>query len=95
MQRHKDSKMHKEAEELETTRLASRKNGGIRQAFSAHATVQKIALIGALKLMYWLAKEEVAHTTKFSSLKDLAIELGCDYLHGSILAEMLNIQVSK
>ena len=30
--------------------------------------------------MYWLAKQEVAHTTKFSSLKDLAIELGCDYL---------------
>ena len=81
MQRHKDSKMHKEAEELETTRLASRKDGGIRQAFSSRITVQRKALIGALKLLYWLAKEEVVHTTKFSSLKDLAIELGCDYLH--------------
>ena len=30
--------------------------------------------------MYWLAKEEVAHTTKFNSLKDLVISLGCDYL---------------
>ena len=27
--------------------------------------------------MYWLAKEEVAHTTKFNSLKDLEIS---DYL---------------
>lgn len=31
--------------------------------------------------MYWLAKEVVAHTTKFTSLKDLSISLGCDYLH--------------
>ena len=31
--------------------------------------------------MYWLAKQEVAHTTKFTSLKDLAIQLGCDYLN--------------
>ena len=42
--------------------------------------VQRKTLIGALNLMYWLAKQEVAHTTKFSSLKDLAIQLGCDYL---------------
>ena len=31
--------------------------------------------------MYWLAKQEVAHTTKFASLKDLAIQLGYDYLN--------------
>ena len=42
--------------------------------------VQRKASIGALNLMYWLAKQEVAHTTKFNSLKDLAIQLGCDYL---------------
>ena len=72
--------MHKEAEELEAARLASQRNGGIKQAFSARVVVQRKALIGALQLMYWLAKEEVAHTTKFNSLKDLAIRLGCDYL---------------
>ena len=27
-----------------------------------------------------MTKEEIAHTTKFNSLKDLAIRLGCDYL---------------
>ena len=32
------------------------------------------------RLLYWLVKEEVAHTTKFNSLKELAIKLGCDYL---------------
>ena len=30
--------------------------------------------------MYWLAKEEIAHTTKFASLMDLSIMLGSDYL---------------
>ena len=80
MLHHKNSKMYEEAEELETTRLALQKDGGIRQAFSVRITVQRKALIGALKLMYWLAKQEVAHTTKFSSLKDLAMQLGCDYL---------------
>ena len=60
--------------------MASQRDGGLRQAFSARVTVQRKALIGALNLMYWLAKQEIAHTTKFNSLKDLAIQLGCDYL---------------
>ena len=72
--------MHKEAQQLEATRLASEKDGRIRQAFSHRVVVQRKALVGALKLLYWLAKEEVAHTTKFNSLKELAIQLGCDYL---------------
>ena len=76
LKRHKLSNMHKEAEELETVRLASQQDGGIRQAFSARV----IALVGALKMMYWIAKQEIAHTTKFNSLRDLAIELGCDFL---------------
>ena len=39
IQCHKDSKMHKEAEELEAVRLASQKDGGIRKAFSSHIPV--------------------------------------------------------
>lgn len=80
LQRHKDSAMHKSAQQLEATRLASERDGGIRQAFCSRVVVQRKALIGALHLLYWLAKEEVAHTTKFNSLKDLAVKLGCDYL---------------
>ena len=72
--------MHRMAEEMEATRLASRSNGGIRQAFSARVMIQRRALIGALHLVYWLAGEEVAHTTKFNSLKEFTIKLGCDYL---------------
>ena len=72
--------MHKEAQQLEATRLASERDGGVRQAFASRVVLQRKALIGALHLLYWLAKEEVAHTTKFNSLKEVAILLGCDYL---------------
>ena len=47
---------------------------------TSHVMVQRKALIGALHLLYWLAKEEVTHTNKFNSLKEVAILLGCDYL---------------
>lgn len=43
--------------------------------------------------MYWLAKEEIAHTTKFNSLKDLIISLGCDYLRDLSLGR--NAQYSR
>ncbi len=69
LQRHKRSLMHKEAEEMEATRLASKKDGGIRQVMSARVLAQRKAIIGALQMMYWLAKEEIPHTTNFSSLK--------------------------
>lgn len=61
--------------------MASERDGGVRQAFASRVVLQQKALIGALHLLYWLAKEEVAHTTKFNSLKEVAILLGCDYLH--------------
>lgn len=37
-------------------------------------------MVDAMKVLYWLAKEEVAHTTKYESLSNLAISLGCNYL---------------
>lgn len=80
LQCHHTSAMHKEAEQLETARLSSPRDGGIRQAFSARIMLQRNALVGALKLLYWLAKEEKAHTTKFNSFKELVIHLGCDFL---------------
>lgn len=72
--------MHKDAEQHEAQRLASQRDGGIIQAFSVRVSLNRKALIGALKMMYWLAKEEIAHTTKFFSLMDLSIQLGSDDL---------------
>ena len=51
LQRHKVSDMHKLAEEKEAARLASRMDGGIRQAFSTRISIQRKALIGALNLV--------------------------------------------
>ena len=76
LQRHKVSSMHREAEELEAYRDTSQHDGGIVSAFSSTVSAQRKALIGAMKLLYWLAKEEISFTTKFSSLIDLTIELG-------------------
>ena len=80
LERHEKSAMHREAVERETYRLSSQRDGGIKQAFSKTVMVQRKALVGALKMLYWLAKEEIAHTTKFTSLMQLSINLGVDYL---------------
>ena len=64
--------MHRDAEVREADRLASQHDGGIVQAFSSHVMSNSKAL---MKRMYWLAKEEVPHTTKVSSLADLAVQL--------------------
>ena len=42
--------------------------------------LKRQAVMGALKCLYWLAKEETAHHTKFSSLLELGKSLGCSYL---------------
>lgn len=44
-------------------------------------SAEKKAMIGAMKCMYWLCKQEVAHTTKFSDLLDLAKSIGATYLN--------------
>ncbi len=80
LQRHKRSLMHKEAEEMEATRLASKKDGGISQVMSVRVLARRKAIIGAFQMMYWLAKEEIPHTTHFSFLKDLVVRLGWDYM---------------
>ena len=52
-------------------------DGGIRMAFEKgiHVAAQRVAVQGALKVVYWLCKEEVAHTAKYESLIDLVINL--------------------
>ena len=47
--------------------------------FEKGIAVRTVAVQGALKVVYWLCKE-VVHTTKYESLIDLAINLGCTYL---------------
>ena len=76
----KNQKCTSKALERETLRLSSERDGGVQQAFSQRVLIQQKVLVGALKMVYWLAKEEVAHTTKFASLMQLCTNLGADYL---------------
>ena len=39
------------------------------------------ALIGAMKSLYWLAKQEIPHTTNYVPLMELVRNMGVDYLH--------------
>ena len=80
LERHQQSKMNLEAQFIEHTRQSAQHHGGIQKAFTSRIKLQRKAVVGALKVVYWLAKEELAHTTKYVSLIDLAKSLGCDYL---------------
>ena len=75
---HIESNCHKEAMRLESTRILVEKQGGIAQCFDA---VQKTAFIGHLQCMHFLAKREIAHTTNFTPLIELAKSLGAIYLY--------------
>ncbi len=51
----------------------------VMQAFSNSLAAQRRAAIGARKCLYWLAKNDIPHTTKYVSLIQLASNLGCTY----------------
>ena len=65
---------------VQSTRILTERQGGIAESFDAVVSIQKKAFIGHLKCMHFLAKEEIAHTTKFTPLVNLAKSLGADYL---------------
>lgn len=73
---HMRSFSHKEASKLQAAAEDSARNGGVVQAFEKSISIEWKAFISALKVMHWLAKEEIAHTTKFESLVRLAIDIG-------------------
>ena len=77
---HAKSDSHKDAVTLEA-QLCSSVSGDIRQLLAAVQSAEKKAMIGAMKCMYWLCKQEIAHTTKFSDLLDLAKSIGVTYLN--------------
>ena len=69
---HQNSDVHKRSVEVSLEAAATRVHGGIKEAFHKSQTIQKDAAIGAMKIMYRLAKQEV---TNFASLIELAIYL--------------------
>ena len=69
--------MHKEAVEQECACQVVKARGGIREAVQGQVTLQRSAMIGAMKCLYW---QEIAHTTNYEPLLSLAKSLGCTYL---------------
>ena len=74
---HMRSFSHKEASKLQAEAEESARTVGIRESFETSITIERKAFIAALKVMHCLAKEEIAHTTKFISL---AINIGAKEL---------------
>ena len=80
IRRHECSLMHRDAQRCKREENEARVTGGIRGVIEAGMTRERKAVIGALKCLYFLAKNKLPHTTKFATLLDLAINLGCDYM---------------
>ena len=76
---HQKSKTHMDAAQVEAIAIAARHSGGVRSVMEDQVCLQCQAVKGALKCIYWLAKEETAHYTP--SLLKLGKFLGCSYLH--------------
>ena len=64
---HGKSVMHRDAQDCELAFVQFQRNGGIPMAFEKENVAQGVAVQCALKVVYWLCKEEVVHTTTYVS----------------------------
>ena len=80
LSRYEGSVMHREALEQEHACKMVRARGGIKEALDKQVTLQRQALIAAMKCLYWLCKQEIAHTTNYEPLLSLVKNLGCTHL---------------
>ena len=78
--KHGKSASHTEAMQFEATASSSRMDGGIVMAFQRVVSAERKAMIGVLKCMYFLTKQEIPHTTNFVPLCNLCKLLGLEYL---------------
>ena len=69
---------------------AARHSGGIRTCMEHEISLQRQAVRRAFKCLYWLAKQETAHHTKFKSLLELGKSLGCSYFNELEVGENAN-----
>ena len=81
LRRHDTLLSHQEAKKLEAQLCLSAKDGGLRQAFTAVESAERRAMKSAKKCLYWLAKQEIPHTTNFAGLIELTQSLGVTYLN--------------
>ena len=87
---HKRSRCHTEVVQAEAIDADAKCSGGIAACLEEQVSLQRQAVRGVFKCMYWLAKEETAHHTKFSYLLQLAKSLGCSYFSELEIAQNAN-----
>ena len=63
---------------LEKLGLVCQKSRGIVQVLETQVELGRTAVIGAMKSIYWLAKQEIPHTTNYVALRNLAKSFGCE-----------------
>ena len=80
LREHERSQCHQDAVHAESIAVAAKRSGGIAASIEQQVSLQRQAVRGAFRYMYWLVKEELAHHTKFTSLLGLVKSLGCSYL---------------
>ena len=78
--RHENSQQHIDAVKLQKQTVQSESDGGIVASFDQVWEAEIASLKSALMCLYWLCKEEVPHTTKFSHLLDLVSLLDSEVL---------------
>jgi uncharacterized protein YsxB (DUF464 family) len=72
--------MHNNAVREEIERQLASIDGGIAQAFEHSWEVEEKAVCAAISCVYFLAKEEIPHMTKYQPLLELIQHLGMPYL---------------
>ena len=80
VRRHASSVMHNEAARQEIESQLANIDGGIAQAFEHCWEVEEKAVCAAISCVYFLAKEEIPHMTKYQPLLELIQHLGMPYL---------------
>ncbi|XP_078581210.1 zinc finger protein 862-like [Branchiostoma floridae x Branchiostoma japonicum] len=80
LRRHAATTAHIAAAAKEDDARAAEETGGIAQALKRQVSLERSAFLGALRAMYWLTKNEIAHSTNFPSLLDMMKGLGLTYL---------------
>ena len=78
---HKRSQCHVDATKAEAMAVAFGRPGGVCACIEEQVSLERQAILGEFKCVYWLAKEETAHHTMFSSLLELGKSLGCAYFN--------------
>ena len=89
LREHERSRCHVDATKAKGIAVASRRSAGVRACIEEQVSLERQAILGAFKCVYWLAKEETAHHTKFSSLLELGKSLGCAYFNKLEVGKML------